>query len=560
MRRQARRGEAGPPVNAVRRRDYPALMGVGVSPRRGASRTGVNADPVGGQQRTDSPVVILAVAGVLALGVALRFVTQSDLWADEVLSVNIARLPFGQIPEALRHDGAPPLYYFLLHGWMKIFGTGNASVRAMSGLVGVATFVPMWCAGRRLDVRRVRMGTAPDGSRVVAWSALLLLAMSPFAIRYSTETRMYALVILGVVLGYLAVARALERATLGRLAIVALVTGLLLLTHYWALPLLTVTIALLGYWALWGDTERRRAAWRILVALGVGSLAFVPWLSSFLFQLEHTGTPWGATASPFGSWATAFKSFGGNAHLAGWILVMLVLLGLFAAAVDGRHFSVDMATRPGVRLEAAIAVATIAVGLVVARTSGTTFEGRYASVAFPLFVLVGAFGLTVFADPRIRVMVLAGALVLGAWGGVSNAQRNRTQAYQLVPIIRDGAAPGDVVLFCPDAIGTDVVGRLRSDVRSVSFPSLTSPERVDWVDYEERVRAIRPRVFVERVLRMAGANAIWFVYTNNDTIADQQCAKVADFLTLHRPGRVRELEPDPYFFEHHGLYRYPVPA
>ncbi len=512
----------------------------------------------GARARLDSPALILGIAGILALGVVLRFVTQSDLWADEVLSVNIARLHLSQIPAALRHDGAPPLYYYLLHAWMRLFGTGTQSVRSLSGVVGVATFVPVWFAGRRLDHRRVRLGAPSGAPHLVAWGALLLFAVSPFAIRYSTETRMYALVMLGVILGYLAVARALEQPSVLRLAAVAAVTGLLLYTHYWAFPLLGVTTGLLLVWSVRGRADRQHAARRVMGALAVGGLMFLPWVPSFLYQLRHTGTPWGAPVSPFGSWATAFKSFGGNAHLAGWVLVALVLLGLFATALDGRHFSVDMATRPGVRLEAIVGVATLAVGLLIARTSGTTFEGRYASVVFPLFVLVGAFGLTAFADPRIRIGVLTFALVLGAWGGVSNAQRNRTQAYQLVPIIRSGAGPGDVVVFCPDSIGTDVVGRLRTDLRAVSFPRFTSPARIDWVDYEARVRAADPAKFADRVLRIAHGHTIWFVDTNNGTLVDQQCVKVADNLSLHRPDRVRELEPDPYFFEHHGLYRYPA--
>ncbi|MEY4916125.1 MAG: hypothetical protein RL616_38, partial [Verrucomicrobiota bacterium] len=40
-------------------------------------------------------------------------------------SVNIARLPLGELPEALRHDGHPPLYYALLHVWMQVAGSGD---------------------------------------------------------------------------------------------------------------------------------------------------------------------------------------------------------------------------------------------------------------------------------------------------------------------------------------------------------------------------------------------------------------------------------------------------
>ncbi|HEY4396774.1 MAG TPA: glycosyltransferase family 39 protein, partial [Acidimicrobiia bacterium] len=162
--------------------------------------------------------VIAAAALVIVAGIVLRFVTQSDLWLDEALSVNISRLPYGDIPDWLRHDGAPPLYYFMLHAWTDAFGTTDFAVRSLSGVLSVATFVPMWFAGRRI------------AGRTGAWIAVLVLAASPFGIGFGSETRMYSLVMLLVTVGYLAVRRLLERPSLGRQAVVALITGLLLYT------------------------------------------------------------------------------------------------------------------------------------------------------------------------------------------------------------------------------------------------------------------------------------------------------------------------------------------
>ena len=84
--------------------------------------------------RRTSPWPALLVGGVVLAGVALRFITRSDLWLDEALSVNIARLPLSQLHTALRHDGAPPLYYLLLHVWTSAFGTTDVAVRALSGV------------------------------------------------------------------------------------------------------------------------------------------------------------------------------------------------------------------------------------------------------------------------------------------------------------------------------------------------------------------------------------------------------------------------------------------
>src|SRR5205085_11217079 len=105
-----------------------------------------------------------AVVIVLALGVVLRFASWSHLWLDEALTLNIARLPLSDLTAALRHDGAPPVYYVLLHGWTAVFGTSTLAVRALPGLFAVIALPLMWFAARRV------------GGPRVAWAATVLLA------------------------------------------------------------------------------------------------------------------------------------------------------------------------------------------------------------------------------------------------------------------------------------------------------------------------------------------------------------------------------------------------
>src|SRR5690606_36082099 len=130
------------------------------------------------------------------------------------LSVNIAQLPVADLLDALRHDGHPPLYYLLLHYWMEVVGDGDTAVRALSGIFAVASLPLVWVAGRRL--------AGAEGAR---W-ALVLAALSPYWVRYATETRMYSLVMLLVLAGYLLLLDSLQRPTRRRLAGVAVVSGL----------------------------------------------------------------------------------------------------------------------------------------------------------------------------------------------------------------------------------------------------------------------------------------------------------------------------------------------
>jgi mannosyltransferase len=139
----------------------------------------------------------IGIAVIVALGLVLRFWTRSALWLDEALTVDIARLPLHEIPGYLKRDGAPPLFYVLLHFWMKVFGTSDEAVRSLSGVLSVATLPIAWLAARRV------------GGRTTAWMTLVLLASAPFAIYYGTEARMYSLVMFLTACGILAIDRAL---------------------------------------------------------------------------------------------------------------------------------------------------------------------------------------------------------------------------------------------------------------------------------------------------------------------------------------------------------------
>jgi uncharacterized membrane protein len=205
-------------------------------------------------------------------GIVVRLHTSSDLWLDEALTVNIAKLPVGDLLRQLKHDGHPPLYYLLLHVWMQWFGDGDNAVRSLSAIFSVLTIPPLVIIARRV------------GGKVMVTATLVLIATSPFAVRYATETRMYALEMLLVALGWLALHWAMDRPTIGRLLPVALLSGLLALAHYWSLYLLAALgLMLIVKWRR-GDP----AALRVVIALMAGALLFVPWLPSFLYQAQHT--------------------------------------------------------------------------------------------------------------------------------------------------------------------------------------------------------------------------------------------------------------------------------
>lgn len=512
--------------------------------------------PPPAQPRRRSPELldVLAVIAVMA-GVVLRVWPRPALWLDEAQSVAIARLPLADLPEALRTDGAPPLYYALLHGWMQLFGTGDWAVRALSVVASLLTLPVLAVAARR------------HGGRAAAAPAVILLATNPFAIRYATETRMYALVALECAIGLVLVPRALERPTLGRLAPVALLTAALLYTHYWSVYLLGAVVIVLAASAYSRRGRPERAApRRVLAAIAAGGLLWLPWLPSFRYQAQHTGTPWAARPNLW-NLLDVVPSLGAGSGRGGgliaFVLTVLVLLALFGRAVDGRRTELDWRARPHSRGLVGVLVLVPSLALLGGFLSGSAFVTRYLSAVFPVLVLLTALGLITLGSVRARaaVLVLASVICLGV--AVGESQDDRTPARQLAAELASRAGPDDVVVTCPDQVGPALSRELQgtpvADLDQGSYPLWLDPARVNWIDYEQRHLESEPFRFAAEAVARAGDGAVWLVWSPGYPPTEQSCTALRGALSRLRPGEEAVARDRPgAHLDHAGLLRYPA--
>lgn len=497
------------------------------------------------EERLPSWVPTLALVGVVAFGTVFRFVTRSNLWLDEALSVNIASLDVGDLLEALRHDGHPPLYYLLLHYWMSLVGEGDFAIRVLSGIFAVGSMPLAWIAGRRL--------AGVTGAR---W-ALALVALSPFWIRYASEARMYSLVMLLVLAGYLLVYDALRRPELLRLAAVALVSGLLLLAHYWSFWLLGAVMVTFA-WRGWRRPEKRRTTAKVAASIAVGGLLFLPWLPSFFYQATHTGTPWAGPMRPLQIAEVTLRDLGGGGLLNESFfyavgIFLMCLAALFVVRGDGPNLSLDLRTVPGARVELAVIGLTIAIGCVTAYLSSSTFQSRYAAVFVPLLYLVVVVGLTRL--PAIARLAVGGTLVVMSVLGVGwYLYFQRTQSGDIASAVSDHAQPGDVVVYCPDQLGPAFSREMPEGLVELAYPVLDSPERVDWVDYGDRNAAADAESIAAEVAERAGGQSIFVVWKGSYATFDEQCEELVGQLSAERPMELLVGEDPGRYYEPANLH------
>lgn len=277
----------------------------------------------------------LAALLLLAFSLRLYLLEHQSLWADEGNSVAMApRAPL-DILQRTANDIHPPLYYLLLHYWVALVGTSVFALRAFSVFCGVVAVVSTYAIGRKLH-------PVPT----VAIIAAALLAISPFAIHYSQESRMYMLVTALGTASWLAWF-SWGKSKIDRLALAYwLVTLAMLYSHYYAVPLVVAqNIAwLICFWGIWRTESNKKGGLasvksRFLLWVGLQGtlvLAYLPWL----WYARETILNWPSISAPV-TLEFMVREIGriftlglANEGLPLWVAVMvglLVLSGTIAA-------------------------------------------------------------------------------------------------------------------------------------------------------------------------------------------------------------------------------------
>lgn len=121
---------------------------------------------------------------------------EQAVWWDEAWSAYVANKPFLETTTWTARDAHPPLYQWALHGWVRLAGLSEFSIRYLSVLLGGVTLALTYAFAKRYR--------SPFGFNALA---LALISLSLIHINWSQETRMYALASLFVTLAFVAYSR-----------------------------------------------------------------------------------------------------------------------------------------------------------------------------------------------------------------------------------------------------------------------------------------------------------------------------------------------------------------
>ena len=129
---------------------------------------------------------------VIVLTVVLRVLyIDCDFWYDEACSwfSAIQEFPVGIMKNLMTLDMQhTPLYFFLLHFWIKIFGDGEIAIRSLSVIFGILTVPVVYVAASKIT------------NKTNSVIACLISAVSPLLVFFSAEARMYPMAVFLVML------------------------------------------------------------------------------------------------------------------------------------------------------------------------------------------------------------------------------------------------------------------------------------------------------------------------------------------------------------------------
>ena len=197
----------------------------------------------------------------------LFFLTQS-FWRDEAFSYFMAKKSVFEIIFLTVKDFNPPLYYLILHFWIKIFGGSEIALRSLSIIFFWATIYIAFLFLN--DVFKIKQKKA--------FFYLLFFVINPFLLYYAFEARMYSMLAFFATLSFYYFLKKSYK-------LYTLVTVLGLFTHYFMI------FVVAGQWLFLWMNKKKGFQFK-KSAIYLSGLLFSPWLLFSLLQRNLFSSYW----------------------------------------------------------------------------------------------------------------------------------------------------------------------------------------------------------------------------------------------------------------------------
>ena len=375
----------------------------------------------------------------LAAAFFLRFynLTRESLWLDEGYSVSLAHSSLLEIINGTAADVHPPLYYFLLHYWMKLFGDSETAVRMPSVLIGVLSVTMIYLVGKRLFDQQVGL------------LAALLLAISSFHVQYSQEARMYGLLTLLTLSSMYCLIDLVENRSRISLIGYVLFTTLALYTQIYGMFVLAAqNLYVLSVFLLNRNRIKLKFWHWIAVQLAIAVL-YIPWIPYLIKQVTHVQQGFWIPSVNIWTLIWTFVGYAGSIRL----FELFVIVGLFVLLWHRK--ATALAFRRNGSLEifrfyflADWGALPIIIPFIVSHYAPSIFSPKYTIPALAAYYILAAAAITAIPWREARFIVILIVVFLCS-GSLREyyAVITKEQWREATHHIEGRAQPGDLIIF-----------------------------------------------------------------------------------------------------------------
>jgi len=224
----------------------------------------------------------LFLLSIILLAILMRLYPSNalSLWYDESFSIILAKKDLGNLLEIAKADVHPPLYYILLHFWLNIV----MFPRLFSVLFSIVSIILTYLIAKKAFGERIALLTS------------FFLSISPTSVHYSSEIRMYALLLFfSLIATYFLLRFVSDKKKLNAVFYVFF-SVCAYYTHYYALFSIVAQLIYLISINAYHENFIKRL--KIALVIGCSILVlYAPWIKYF-FTHTLTSTGSGAHALP----------------------------------------------------------------------------------------------------------------------------------------------------------------------------------------------------------------------------------------------------------------------
>jgi mannosyltransferase len=397
---------------------------------------------------------------IIIAGACMRFfhIGRESIWCDEGFSLYSASniLDFLGSPARLYagyFELHPPLYFIILHFWIKLFGTSEGALRTPTTIAGIISLYMIFLLGKALYDKKTGI------------IASLILMVSLYDIfNVCQEARPYAFLNLFTLCSYYYLWKATEEGGLKNLILYGLFTIMLIYTHYYgAFIILAQNIYVAVFLFFRGSRSSDYLDWKKwLLCQGAIALAFMPWIGFLLYHLAHQQREhWQKTPTII----AIYKSSLIFANLSLPLLIMGCLLAILsinfmktsreemkqdpAGIAHGLSWrDIISGNRPFVMLSLWCLVVML-LPFFFSLLVVPIYFFRYVVPASLAFYLLVARGISLIQSRYVTAVIIAIIMTLSINAIIPFYLNPRKEQWrEMVKAIEHAAEPGDLVLVC----------------------------------------------------------------------------------------------------------------